>query len=622
MTSVPAIRRTFLMSALADKLHPCFVALLLGAAACGTGTIGPEGGGTSSTNGTVGGATPGTGGGATPGTGGGAGTPGATGGAAGATSNPQALVPTGVPSSYGWFENLEAATCSTATTPPTTGLPPTRIWRLSANQWANTAEQALGLMTVDTTSFPGDEINAVTGFSDSSADNMITQPLAQAYFTVAGTVATSAAPAALAAYACLATAPITASCAQPFVADYGAKLFRRTLTSAETSEYVTFLTAQSALDPAATAVASTLQGMLLSPNFEYRTELGNSTPGPVALTGNEIASLLSYSIVDGPPDAPLLQAATAGMLTDATVRETQARRLMALPAAQLKLADFWQQYLSLAPIPPTTQIPAALGADIIQETENFFNGIVWATQGGTFNDLLTAQYTYATPDVAKLYGSAMPGTNDLLNLPAGQRSGFLTQASVLIGTSAPSQAATVIHRGLLVRERLLCETPPPPPANFVPNPTMIMQAGADATALQNYDLFAQTMPTCNACHVNFQPLGLSFETYDTEGLFRTTYPAPISQPITVTGNLTNAGDATGPYTDVIGMAAMIGPSKIGQYCFADQFAQYAFGRTVDPVQEACTVRNMGDFVTTNAGAVRELFPSLAHVATAYQRFYQ
>lgn len=621
MTSVPAIRRTFLMSALADKLHPCFVALLLGAAACGTGTIGPEGGGTS-TNGTVGGP-PGTGGGTTPtGTGGGASTtPGTTGAAPGATSNPQALVPTGVPSGYGWFENLEAATCSTTTTTPTPGLPPTRIWRLSANQWANTAEQALGIMAVDTSSFPGDEINAVTGFSDSSADNMITQPLAQAYFTVAGTVATSAAPAALAAYACLATAPITASCAQTFVAAYGAKLFRRTLTSAETSEYVTFLTAQSALDPAATAVASTLQGMLLSPNFEYRTELGNSTPGPVTLTGNEIASLLSYSIVDGPPDAPLLQAATAGMLTDATVRETQARRLMALPAAQLKLADFWQQYLSLAPIPPTTDIPAALGAAIIGETENFFNYVVWM-QGGTFNDLLTAQYTDASPQVAALYGNTTAGANGLVNLPTGQRSGFLTQASVLIGTAAPSQAATVIHRGLLVRERLLCETPPPPPANFVPNPTMIMQAGADATALQNYDLFAQTMPTCNACHVNFQPLGLSFETYDTEGHFRTAYPAPISQPIAVTGNLTNAGDATGPYTDVIGMAAMIGPSKIGQYCFADQFAQYAFGRTVDPVQEACTVRSMGDFVTTNAGAVRELFPSLAHVATAYQRFYQ
>jgi hypothetical protein len=151
---------------------------------------------------------------------------------------------------------------------------------------------------------------------------------------------------------------------------------------------------------------------------------------------------------------------------------------------------------------------------------------------------------------------------------------------------------------------------------------MIMQAGATATALQNYDLFAMQDPSCNGCHVNFQPLGLSFETYDTEGLYRTVYPAPISQPIVISGTLTNAGDATGPYTDVIDMASKIGPSKIGQYCFADQFAQYALGRSVDLVQEACTVRTIGDFVTGKGGAVRELFTSLAHVDTAYQRFYQ
>src|SRR5579862_2199763 len=180
--------------------------------------------------------------------------------------------------------------------------------------------------------------------------------------------------------------------------------------------------------------------MLLSPNFEYRTELGNSTPGPVALTGNEIAALLSYSIIDGPPDAELMQAAAAGMLTDATVRETEARRLMALPAAQTKLADFWQQYLTLDPIPLSTSINQMLATAIIQETETFFNKVVWAPQGGSFNDLLTAQYTYADPLLAPIYGSAAPNAAGMITLPTGQRSGFLTQASVLVGTAAPSQA--------------------------------------------------------------------------------------------------------------------------------------------------------------------------------------
>jgi len=605
--------RPALMRPLIETLHPCLVALLVGAAGCGTGVIGAPSSGTT-TNGVAG----------SSGAAVGASSGGSTGGAApAATSGAQPAPVHG----FDWYDGLEAATCTTTT--PSSALPPTRIWRLSANQWANTVQTALGITGVDTSAFPGDEIDAVTGFSDNSTDNMITQPLAQAYFDAAGAAATSAAPIAVAAYACLGTAPIAASCSQPFVTDYGARLFRRPLVSAETTEYTTFLAQQSALDPSAVAVASLLQAMLLSPNFEYRTELGNSMPGPVTLTGNEIASLLSYTLIDGPPDAELLQDAAAGMLSDATVRETEVRRLMALPAAspgalppaQLKLADFWQQYLTLDPIPVTATIDAALATAVIQETENFFNKVVWAPQGGSFNDLLTAQYTYTDPVVAALYGTATPDpTTGMLSLSPGQRTGFLTQASVLIGTSAPSQAATVIHRGLLVRERLLCQIPPPPPANFLPNPTQIEQAGPDATALQNYDLFAMTMPTCNSCHVNFQPIGLSFETYDTLGQYRTAYPD--GQGIIISGNLTNAGDATGPYTDVIDLASKLGPSHIGQYCFADQFAQYALGRSVDLVQEACTVRSMGDFVTGEGGAVRELFTSLAHVDSVYQRLYQ
>jgi hypothetical protein len=478
----------------------------------------------------------------------------------------------------------------------------------------------LGLSSVDASSFPGDEIDPVTAFSDDSTDNMITQPLAQAYFGVSATVATAAVPAVTKTYACLGTAPITSACATQFVNDYGARLFRRALQSSETTQYVTFLTQQSALDPAATALSSTIQAMLLSPNFEYRTELGGSKAGNVTLSGDEIASLISYTVVDGPPDSELQQKSAAGMLTDENVRESEIRRLMMSPAAQGKLGDFWNQYLTLDPIPVSDQITAPLAAAIIKETQTFFNNIVWSQAGGSFNDLLTAQYTYADPLVAALYGAGTPSSNGMLNYPTGQRSGFLTQASVLIGTSAPSQAATVIHRGLLVRERLLCETPPPPPPNFTPNPTQIMQAGANATALQNYQLFAMTLPACNSCHQNFQPLGLAFETYDTLGKYRATYPD--GQAIVLSGTLTNAGDATGPYKDVLDMAAKLGPSKIGQYCFTDQFAQYALGRAVDVVGEACTVRSMGDFVTGKGGSVRELFTSLAHVQSVYQRFYQ
>ncbi len=366
--------------------------------------------------------------------------------------------------------------------------------------------------------------------------------------------------------------------------------------------------------------------MLLSPNFAYRTELGGSTLGQVNLTGHEIASLLSYTIADSPPDGPLLQAAAAGQLADSAVRETQARRLLALPGAKLKLADFWQQYLALGAIPASTGITAALGSSMIKETQTFFDKLVWGPAPGSFGDLLTANYTYADSAVAKVYGSSIPDpATSRLALPTGQRSGFLTQASILVQTSAASQAATVIHRGLLVRERLLCQTPPPPPPDVVADPNKFakaMGAGLSATARENYDLFAMTEPTCNSCHQTFQPIGLAFEAYDALGGFRTTYPAPIGKPVVTSGVLNAAGDATGPYADVVQLAANIGKSKIGQYCFTEQFAEFALGRSVDLGQEACTIRGMGDFVASKGGAIQELFTSLAHVDTEYRRFHQ
>jgi hypothetical protein len=605
------------------RSHKLWVASLLAPAAsmlfaCSAGTIG--GFNQTSTSGPGSGAGSGAGGSGSPvAAGSGAGASGAGSGAATtppATDGGTVLNLSNVyPSSYGWYDSLIAADC----TQPA-ALPPTRIWRLSALQWTNTVQASFNLM-VSPTQFPGDTVDPATGYSDNSTDNMITQPLAQAYFDVGKTIAVGAASAATTAYACLGTAPITSACASQFVSDYGARLFRRALTSAESMVYVNFLTSQSMLDPAATAVASTIRAMLLSPNFEYRTELGTSTPGPVTLTGFEIASLLSYTIADIPPDAPLIQAANAGMLTDATVRETQARRLEAMPGAQAKMQDFWQQYLTLGAIPATTGITAAVGQSMVNETETFFNKVVWGTPAGKYSDLLTANYTYGDTNVAKIYGTALPDSTGKIALPAGQRAGFLTQASTLVQSAAPSQAATVIHRGLRVRERLLCETPPPPPPGFTPNPAMIMTI-PNATAAQNYAAFAMADPMCNACHQNFQPLGLGFEVYDGLGNYRTSYPAPIGQPIVTTGTLTAAGDANGAYNDVIQLASNIGKSKIGQYCFTDQFAMYALGRNVDLSQEACTVRGMGDFVTANNGAIRDLFASLAHVDSEYRRFFQ
>ncbi|HEX4405887.1 MAG TPA: DUF1588 domain-containing protein [Polyangia bacterium] len=531
-------------------------------------------------------------------------------GTAGAGST--GVIPPDAPSSTSWYDTLTAANCSGAPT----ALPSTRIWRLSALQWQNTVAQQLGMTAPNVSAFPPDQVDPTTNFNDASEGNKITLPLAQAYFDASDTVSTQAAAAAMTAFPCLATTPLAASCTQMVASSYGTKLFRRALASAEATTYANYLASEAKLDPTSTAVGSMLKAMLMSPNFSYRTELGNSQAGMVNLTNDEIASLLSYTLADVPPDATL----TAANLSDAATRATQAQRLAALPGAKAKLTDFWSQYLALGAAPTT----AGIDQYAYNEAVTFFNKVAW-DGNGAFKDLVTANYTYVDPTdttltLAKVYGSNKPDATGKLMLDPTQRTGFLTSAAILTQTSAPSQAATVIHRGLLVRERMLCQTPPPPPANVVRDPSQIEQAGPNATARQNYAKFATDNPGCNACHTFFQPLGLAFESYDAVGKYRTMDPGGMA--LDLTGTLDQAGDATGMYSNVIDMASKIATSKMAQYCFTQQYAEFAFGRSVSLDQEACTVRQMGDYVTQQGGQVRQLLASFAATPSVYRRIHQ
>ncbi len=492
--------------------------------------------------------------------------------------------PADVPEPGDWFAAVQAADCKVPD-----ALSRTRIRRLSTAQWNNTVSQ--GLATPSSSKFPDDALSSTTGFNTDADLNKVSVLLANAYFDAGDGLAPKAATAALQTYACLATSAKDAACAAPFLKDFGAKLFRRPLTDEEVGRYGAFLSAQAALDPGATAVASVLRAMLLSPNMVYLTELGNSKPGEVTLTPYEQASLISYTVADAPPDAALVQAAQKGSLDNAAERATHAQRLLQSPSARAKYADFWQQYLPLGDLRGATGVDPALSTAISDETTQHFDKIVWQ-QSGSFRDLVTAPYTYGSMALSTVYGTLTPGQNGALTLPAGQRSGFLTQAGFLFIPSDASVPHKVVHRGLAVRRRLLCQSPPPPPANLMPTASDLQPLGADATPLESFTAFQSSKPACAACHNSFQPIGLAFEEFDNMGKYRTIYDG--GKPINTTGELKDAGDASGPYANAVEIAQHIGQSKIGEYCFSKQFAEYSLGRHLNAATDACVIRAQSD----------------------------
>jgi hypothetical protein len=509
-----------------------------------------------------------------------------------------------------WFAAVQAADCDAPSTPPRT-----RIRRLSTSQWINTVTAALSVLLGEL-GFPQDAISSETGFDTDATTNKINVLLANAYYDAGDALAPGAAAGALQAQPCLATTPLATTCAATFVQSYGARLFRRPLTTEESTRYAAFLVEQAALDPAEIAVGTTLRAFLLSPNMVYQTELGSSKPGEVELTPYEQAALLSYLIADAPPDAPLLQAAAQGPL-DATERKSHATRLLQSAGARAKLADFWRQYLPLGDLRKAAGITPELATAIAAESAQHFDQIVW-TEGGSFADLLTAPYTYGDASLSTIYGTMTPRPGGGSTLVAGQRSGFITQAGFLFSADDATVEHKIIQRGLAVRARLLCQPPEPPPPNLMPQASDLQPLGPDATPLESYQAFQSANPGCAGCHSAFQTIGLAFEAYDNLGHFRTTYED--GRAILTSSELVAAGDATGTYASAVAIAAGIAQSKIGEYCFSRQFAEYALGRHLHAALDACVIRAASD--AAPQPPVRDLAVVLADHDAGSRRFHE
>ena len=102
-----------------------------------------------------------------------------------------------------------------------------------------------------------------------------------------------------------------------------------------------------------------------------------------------------------------------------------------------------------------------------------------------------------------------------------------------MATFAKENDSDVVSRGKFIREMLLCQPLPPPPANVnaVPPPP-------DGKTTQRQRINQHSAdPTCAGCHSLMDPLGFAFERYDGVGKYRTT---DVGQMLDTSGKLTGA----------------------------------------------------------------------------------
>jgi hypothetical protein len=336
-------------------------------------------------------------------------------------------------------------------------------------------------------------------------------------------------------------------CARQIVETLAHRAYRRRVAAGELQELTGLVRmAQSRGDSFEGGIRIALEAILVNPNFLFRIE--RDPAGGDAnhrISDIELASRLSYFLWSSMPDDELLGLAEAGRLHEPEVLHAQMKRLLADPRSKSLVENFggqWLQFRNLDVLKPDPkrfpEYDAGLREAMRTETELFFAEVV--REDRSLLDFLDGQFTYLNERLARHYGiEGVTGPEfRRVTLDGTQRSGVLTQASVLTVSSYPTRTSPVI-RGKWVLENLL-DTPPPPPPPDVP-PLNEEAVGATVSLRQQLEKH-RANAVCAGCHSRMDPIGFGLENYDAIGRYRTTDGA---FPIDSSGTLPNGKSFAG-----------------------------------------------------------------------------
>ncbi|MFN7022425.1 MAG: DUF1592 domain-containing protein [Phycisphaerales bacterium] len=332
--------------------------------------------------------------------------------------------------------------------------------------------------------------------------------------------------------------------AETILSRFASRAYRRPLTAEDVAGLMAVYSAARADGEGhETAVRAALAGVLVSPNFLYRTVAHPAPDDPAVvhtLSGHELASRLSYFLWSSTPDDELLGLAESGSLADERTLRGQVRRLLGDPRAGAFIENFAGQWLllrNLRDLPIDTGKFPALTPEVreamLREATMLFEHVVREDRPAT--ELLGAGYTFLNEALARHYGveGVSGGAFRRVELPAGSaRGGLLGLGAVLTVTSNPTRTSPV-KRGLYILDQILGSPPPPPPPDVPPLEQAAVPEGAPASLREQ--LRAHLLnPTCASCHTRMDPLGLALENFDAVGAWR---EADESGPIDASGEL-------------------------------------------------------------------------------------
>lgn len=374
-------------------------------------------------------------------------------------------------------------------------------------------------------------------------------------------------------------------CVAEFIARFGRLAYRRPLTGEEQSRWLAVAQDLGEGD-GWLGLKMVVAGMLQSPHFVYRVELGEPDPehpGRMRFTNHEMATRLSYLLWNTMPDDELLDAAERGELVTEAGLQTQARRMLADPRSRAAIKAFFAQYFDLGRLDGLTRdpeaypqysptLPDAMRTEVELLVDDFVHRRDVDVRG-----VFSTRRTFVNSELAALYGVEAPGATEVAFVPVdlpedGPRAGLLTLGAFLAMNAHETETSPTL-RGKYLRERVLCQTVAPPPDDVDTN---IPEETTEAKTLRERLEQHRDDPACAACHAFIDPPGFLFESFDSIGAYRTLdngYP------------IDSSGDIDGePLADARDLAELLGDHELVGRCIVTQLYRHAQGR-LDATEE-------------------------------------
>lgn len=393
------------------------------------------------------------------------------------------------------------------------------------------------------------------------------------------------------------------ACAKQIITDLTTRAFRRPPTVDEVNLlYNLYKSSGASFNDSMKLVVT---GVLLSPQFIFRTyDLPPISIAQVPLTDYELASRLSFFIWGSIPDKELMAAAAAGSLQDSVSLRAQVLRMLKDSKASYLSRNFGSQWVGLdnfeATSLDTTRFPkwnAGMKASMRNETLAFMDNVFLTNQ--SIMDFITAKYTFVDQNVSQIYGISgiQSAQFTRVNLDKN-RIGIFGQPAILAMNSS-SDHTSPVRRGKWVLDRILCSAPGAPPVDVPALPSAPQGDLTDESLIRTrLAQHRNSGSSCFGCHSVMDPVGLSFENFDSMGFYRTTYIN--GAPVDASGQLPT-GERLSSYTDV---AQILKTDTRFPVCFTAKLTSFAQGRDATSFSDRCGVQAV---VNSSIGTDKKLY---------------